>query len=185
MDVEMPEMNGIEAVERIMADYPTPVVMLSAHTDENADVTFEALDKGAVDFFTKPGGEVSMEMSRLKDQTVEIVTTVAQVDVARSNGGRIQVAYRDRPRRVVRGRPDGHHRFVDGRPEDGRARALGTTPWTRTFGFSSSSTCPRVHWPIRRAHRRPERVRRPGGDRRRAYRRRRGASSRPVTATCA
>jgi len=69
MDVEMPEMNGIEAVERIMADYPTPVVMLSAHTDENADVTFEALDKGAVDFFTKPGGEVSMEMSRLKDQT--------------------------------------------------------------------------------------------------------------------
>jgi len=60
MDVEMPEMNGIEAVERIMADYPTPVVMLSAHTDENADVTFEALDKGAVDFFTKPGGEVSM-----------------------------------------------------------------------------------------------------------------------------
>jgi two-component system chemotaxis response regulator CheB len=85
MDVEMPEMNGIEAVERIMADYPTPVVMLSAHTDENADVTFEALDKGAVDFFTKPGGEVSMEMSRLKDQLVEIVTTVAQVDVARSN----------------------------------------------------------------------------------------------------
>jgi two-component system chemotaxis response regulator CheB len=85
MDVEMPEMNGIEAVERIMADYPTPVVMLSAHTDENADVTFEALDKGAVDFFTKPGGEVSMEMSRLKDHLVEIVTTVAQVDVARSN----------------------------------------------------------------------------------------------------
>lgn len=81
MDVEMPEMNGIEAVEQIMADCPTPVVMLSAHTDENADVTFEALDKGAVDFFTKPGGEVSMEMSRLKDQLVELATTVAQVDV--------------------------------------------------------------------------------------------------------
>jgi two-component system chemotaxis response regulator CheB len=81
MDVEMPEMNGIEATERIMAEHPTPVVMLSAHTDENADVTFEALDKGAVDFFTKPGGEVSMEMSRLKDQLVDIVTSVADVDV--------------------------------------------------------------------------------------------------------
>jgi len=81
MDVEMPEMNGIEATERIMAKQPTPVLMLSAHTDENADVTFEALDKGAVDFFTKPGGEVSMEMSRLKDQLVDIVSSVASVDV--------------------------------------------------------------------------------------------------------
>jgi two-component system chemotaxis response regulator CheB len=67
-----------------MADCPTPVVMLSAHTDENADVTFEALDKGAVDFFTKPGGEVSMEMSRLKDQLLELVRTVADVDVTAS-----------------------------------------------------------------------------------------------------
>ncbi len=83
MDVEMPEMNGIEATETIMAERPTPVLMLSAHTDENADVTFEALDKGAVDFFRKPGGEVSMEMSRLKDQLVEIVTSVAKVDVGK------------------------------------------------------------------------------------------------------
>ncbi len=81
MDVEMPEMNGIEAVEEIMERRPTPVLMLSAHTDENADVTFQALDKGAVDFFTKPGGEVSMEMSRLKDQLAEMVRSVAQVDL--------------------------------------------------------------------------------------------------------
>jgi two-component system chemotaxis response regulator CheB len=81
MDVEMPEMNGIEATEVIMGKRPTPILMLSAHTDENADVTFEALDKGAVDFFTKPGGEVSMEMSRLKDQLVDIVSSVAEVDV--------------------------------------------------------------------------------------------------------
>jgi two-component system chemotaxis response regulator CheB len=85
MDVEMPVMNGIEATERIMAECPTPVLMLSAHTDENADVTFEALDKGAVDFFTKPGGEVSMEMSRLKDQLVEMVSSVAAVDVGTKN----------------------------------------------------------------------------------------------------
>jgi two-component system chemotaxis response regulator CheB len=80
MDVEMPEMNGIEAVDRIMSENPTPILMLSAHTDENADVTFEALDNGAVDFFTKPGGEVSMEMSRLEDQLVEMVTNVAEAD---------------------------------------------------------------------------------------------------------
>jgi len=81
MDVEMPVMNGIEAVERIMATNPTPVVMLSAHTDENAAVTFDALDAGAVDFFTKPGGEVSMEMPHLEDQLVDIVTSVARASV--------------------------------------------------------------------------------------------------------
>ncbi|MXR52630.1 chemotaxis-specific protein-glutamate methyltransferase CheB [Halovenus sp. WSH3] len=86
MDVEMPEMDGIEAVERIMDEQPTPVLMLSAHTDENADVTFQALDKGAVDFFTKPGGEVSMEMSRLEDQLVEMVSSVADAGV--DSGGR-------------------------------------------------------------------------------------------------
>ena len=88
MDVEMPEMNGIEAVEQIMARQPTPVLMLSAHTDENADVSFRALDKGAVDFFTKPGGEVSMEMSRLKDQLVEMVRSVAKADVGDASRSR-------------------------------------------------------------------------------------------------
>jgi two-component system chemotaxis response regulator CheB len=57
MDVEMPRMNGIDAVRAIMAEAPTPVLMLSAHTAEGADVTFEALDAGAVDFFTKPHGD--------------------------------------------------------------------------------------------------------------------------------
>jgi two-component system chemotaxis response regulator CheB len=110
MDVEMPEMNGIAATDRIMSTHPTPILMLSAHTDEDADVTFQALDKGAVDFFTKPGGEVSMEMSRLKDQLVDLVTSVAAVDTsdssdvssARSAG--TKTATRETPQLDVRGR---------------------------------------------------------------------------------
>jgi two-component system chemotaxis response regulator CheB len=85
MDVEMPGVNGIEATERIMAEHPTAILMLSAHTGEDADVTFEALEKGAVDVFRKPGGEVSMEMSRLKDQLVDIVTSVAAADPTESD----------------------------------------------------------------------------------------------------
>ena len=85
MDLQMPDVNGLEAVERIMDDCPTPILMLSAHTADGADVTFEALDAGAVDFFTKPGGEVSTQMSGQADQLVRKVKAVASADV--SDGG--------------------------------------------------------------------------------------------------
>jgi len=113
MDVEMPEMDGIEATERIMADSPTPVLMLSAHTDENADVTFEALDKGAVDFFTKPGGEVSMEMSRLKDQLVEMVISVAEVDVGSRGSSNADTTGTKRPSPGRATEPDTADTYVD------------------------------------------------------------------------
>jgi len=85
MDLQMPEVDGLEAVERIMAERPTPILMLSAHTADGADVTFEALENGAVDFFTKPGGEVSTQMSSKEDQLVRKVKAVAGADV---RGGR-------------------------------------------------------------------------------------------------
>ena len=85
MDLQMPEVDGLEAVERIMAERPTPILMLSAHTADGADVTFEALEKGAVDFFTKPGGEVSTRMSSKEKQLVRKVKAVAGADVS---GGR-------------------------------------------------------------------------------------------------
>ncbi|TKX75781.1 chemotaxis-specific protein-glutamate methyltransferase CheB [Halorubrum sp. GN11_10-6_MGM] len=81
MDVEMPGMGGLEAVERLMEETPTPVLMLSAHTDEGAEVTFEALDRGAVDFFAKPGGEVSTGVSRESDRLVDAVRSVADADL--------------------------------------------------------------------------------------------------------
>ncbi len=81
MDIEMPRKNGIEAVEEIMSTRPTPVLMLSAHAEENADVTFEALDRGAVDFVTKPGGEVTSEMPRVKRELVDKVRSAAAVDL--------------------------------------------------------------------------------------------------------
>ncbi|MFB6103008.1 MAG: chemotaxis-specific protein-glutamate methyltransferase CheB [Haloplanus sp.] len=84
MDLQMPEVDGLEAVERIMAEQPTPILMLSAHTADGDDVTFEALEKGAVDFFTKPGGEVSTRMSGKEDQLVRKVKAVAEADVSGS-----------------------------------------------------------------------------------------------------
>jgi len=82
MDVEMPKMNGIEAVERIMSDTPVPIIMLSAHTADNADTTLKALDKGAIDFITKPGGrEVTRNLSDIIDELVETIRAVIGADV--------------------------------------------------------------------------------------------------------
>ncbi|WP_396612945.1 chemotaxis-specific protein-glutamate methyltransferase CheB [Haloferax sp. S1W] len=86
MDIEMPEMNGLDAVEAIMDQCPTPILMLSAHAEEDADVTFEALDRGAVDFVTKPGGEVTSEMPRVKRELVEKIQSAAAVDLSATRG---------------------------------------------------------------------------------------------------
>ncbi len=88
MDVNMPEMDGIEATEQIMAEQPTPILMLSAHTAEGADETFAALDAGAVDFIPKPGGEVSAGMSAKSDQLAETVRSVADANVTDRDGRR-------------------------------------------------------------------------------------------------
>ncbi|WP_435335753.1 chemotaxis-specific protein-glutamate methyltransferase CheB [Haloarchaeobius sp. TZWWS8] len=82
MDVEMPGMGGIEAVAEIMSTHPTPILMISAHTEAGADATFEALDEGAVDFLAKPSGEVSPNIASLADRLIEKVATVGRADVS-------------------------------------------------------------------------------------------------------
>ncbi len=65
MDFNMPVLDGISALKEIMRTRPTPVVMLSAHTKDGARETIEALREGAVDFVTKPSGEVSAELGEV------------------------------------------------------------------------------------------------------------------------
>ena len=80
MDLKMPGMGGIEAVDRIMTDCRTPVLVLSAHAEDGAEETFEAMDRGAVDFFEKPSGEVSVGIKRQQDALVSKVESVAGAD---------------------------------------------------------------------------------------------------------
>src|SRR5882724_10309967 len=67
LDIEMPRMNGLEALTRIMAESPRPVIMLSSLTREGAKITLEALDKGAFDFIAKPGSEAALGIFDIRD----------------------------------------------------------------------------------------------------------------------
>lgn len=59
MDIEMPVMDGISAVKRIMAETPTPILMFSASTHIGAKATLDALDAGAIDFLPKKLDEIN------------------------------------------------------------------------------------------------------------------------------
>jgi two-component system chemotaxis response regulator CheB len=71
MDVEMPGMDGIKTVKRIMEKYPTPIIMISAYTKEGAEKTIEALEAGAIDFVEKPGGTISLNIRDVGQEILE------------------------------------------------------------------------------------------------------------------
>lgn len=62
LDINMPVMDGLTCLSHIMTEMPRPVVMLSSLTDAGALATLEALELGAVDYVTKPGGTVSLNL---------------------------------------------------------------------------------------------------------------------------
>lgn len=81
LDVEMPNMNGIETLRRIMEKDPIPVVMLSSSTQDEVFQTVNAISNGAVDFITKPSGSISLNINDIKDEIISKVLTAANVDV--------------------------------------------------------------------------------------------------------
>ena len=78
MDFNMPGMTGADTVRQVMQQRPTPVVMFSAHTKQGAKETFDALAAGAVDFVTKPAGEVSVDLSKIADELIRKLIVAAQ-----------------------------------------------------------------------------------------------------------
>lgn len=78
MDVEMPEMDGLQAVTKIMSECPTPILMVSSVTQAGAQQTMEALHRGAVDFLPKPAGSVSPSLLHMRDELIQKIKLAAK-----------------------------------------------------------------------------------------------------------
>ncbi len=65
LDVEMPKMDGVEFLRRLMPQYPLPVVMVSALTQRGKKITLEAMEAGAVDFVTKPSTDIARGLNQM------------------------------------------------------------------------------------------------------------------------
>ncbi|WP_027408704.1 chemotaxis response regulator protein-glutamate methylesterase [Anoxybacteroides tepidamans] len=81
MDVEMPMMNGLEALKQIMERSPLPVVMLSSTTKEGAENTILAMQYGAVDFVAKPSGNISLDLYKVKEELVDKVMLASRANL--------------------------------------------------------------------------------------------------------
>jgi two-component system, chemotaxis family, protein-glutamate methylesterase/glutaminase len=83
LDVEMPRMDGLMFLEKLMAGRPMPVVMLSSLTEKGCETTMRALELGAIDFITKPKLDVSSGMSEIAQDIIEKVKQAARATVQR------------------------------------------------------------------------------------------------------
>jgi two-component system, chemotaxis family, protein-glutamate methylesterase/glutaminase len=119
LDVEMPEVSGLDALPAILAVQEVPVVMVSALTQEGAEVTLQALELGAVDFLPKPERNQLAEMRASRDLLVAKVLGAAQSRVRR-------------PRRAAALRAGTTTSLTTAaqpaRPQPGRVSAAGTAP---------------------------------------------------------
>lgn len=77
LDVEMPRMNGIDFLKKLMQYRPIPVIMISSYTKQNSELTIEALGLGAVDFITKPSEDPNTGLKKLSKEIIAKVKAAA------------------------------------------------------------------------------------------------------------
>lgn len=105
LDVQMPGMDGLACLDRIMLQRPAPVVMVSAYTDEGAEATLTALELGAVDFIAKPSGAVSLRIDEFAPMLKSRIRQAAGARVPASRRLRERVRLRTGGAVLARPRP--------------------------------------------------------------------------------
>jgi two-component system chemotaxis response regulator CheB len=92
LDVEMPRMDGLTFLEKLMRAHPLPVVMVSSLTERGCETTWRALELGATDFVTKPRLDVQTGTMRLAQEIVDKVKAAARAKVRRVTRGPLKSA---------------------------------------------------------------------------------------------
>ncbi len=94
LDIDMPQLDGLACLDRIMRDWPRPVVILTAGAaDAGADVTQRALARGAACCVRKPSGPVSVDLERVREQLLDALRTAAVSPMGRPTGTPVAVAH--------------------------------------------------------------------------------------------
>lgn len=107
LDVEMPRMDGVEFLRRLMPQYPVPTVMVSAMTGPGAKTTLEALENGALDFVTKPTSSFGGGLEEMMGELIAKVKAASKVDVSEWKTGKKAPVRRPREMpRVLSGSTD-------------------------------------------------------------------------------
>ncbi|AFS79529.1 chemotaxis response regulator protein-glutamate methylesterase CheB [Gottschalkia acidurici 9a] len=81
LDIEMPRMNGSEALKVIMEEAPTKVLMVSSLTSRNAEITMKCLSYGAFDFIEKPSGKLNSSFEAVTKEFLEAIRNSVNVDI--------------------------------------------------------------------------------------------------------
>ena len=124
LDIEMPRLNGLQALEQIMAEMPRPVVMLSAAgSDLGNEMTLRALERGALDFVRKPSGPVSIDLSIVRVQLMSALEAARAMNMGGMRTSEPPAAARH-PEPVPRKSPDAATRVVAIASSTGGPRAL-------------------------------------------------------------
>ncbi|MEW6217907.1 MAG: chemotaxis response regulator protein-glutamate methylesterase [Thermodesulfobacteriota bacterium] len=92
LDVEMPRMDGVEFLRRLMPQHPLPVVMVSALTARGKRITLEALEAGAVDFVTKPSTDVARGLAAMLLELRTKIKIASTANVSHWKGRRTGLA---------------------------------------------------------------------------------------------
>lgn len=90
LDIEMPRMDGLTALKKIMDECPTSVIMVSSLTTEGAEATIKALELGAVDFIPKELSYVSVNIIKIKDELVRKIKEIVRQKAVQMRLKRIQ-----------------------------------------------------------------------------------------------
>ncbi|MEI5906193.1 chemotaxis response regulator protein-glutamate methylesterase [Bacillus spongiae] len=85
LDVEMPILNGLDALQQIMKECPVPIIMLSSTTKKGAENAILAMSYGAVDFIAKPSGTISLDLGMIKDEFITKLLSASTIEVSKLN----------------------------------------------------------------------------------------------------